>query len=345
MNTIRRLKIACAAALFATLTFAGAVSADEVADFYRGKTISLYIGFGVGGGYDTYSRVLARHWGNHIPGKPTVVPKNMPGAGGLKVANFLYNAAPRNGTQAGVFASSVALEPLFGGTKAKFESTKFTWIGNMNPEIFACGVWNTSGVKKFSDMLNKEVIFGSTGKAAITSQHARVLKNQLGAKLRIIYGYKGTKGINLAMRRGEVNGSCGLSLSTVQSRWDRDIAEGKLKVIIQFGRKSLPEFGDATNIYDLAKDEKTKQVFDVLFQQGELGRPVAATPAIPKARAAALQKGFLAAMKSAGLRADAKKAKLPIDPSGAKEAVALLNRFYAMPKPVINAAKKIIGRK
>jgi len=139
------------------------VRADEVADFYKGKTVSLLIGFGVGGGYDTYSRLLARHYGRFIPGNPNVVPKNMPGSGGLKVANYIYNVAPKDGTYLGVFLASTALEPLFGGVKGKFKTTGFTWIGNMNHEIFACGVWKSSGVTKFDDMRRKEIIFGSTG--------------------------------------------------------------------------------------------------------------------------------------------------------------------------------------
>lgn len=345
MITGRTFGYVCASAVVAGALFSGAARADGVADYYKGRTVSLLIGFGVGGGYDTYSRVLARHFGNHIPGNPTIVPKNMPGAGGLKVANFLYNAAPRDGSQIGVFAASTALEPLFGGKKAKFETTKFTWIGNMNQDVASCGVWHSSGLTKFSEMQQKEVIFGSTGKAAITSQHAQVLKNVLGAKLRIIYGYKGTKGINLAMRRGEVSASCGLFLSSVKSRWDKDVKEGKLRILIQFGRKNVPYFGDAVNIYDLVKSEQTKQALDVIFRQSEIGRPVAGTPGIPKDRAAALRAAFNATMKDPKFLADAKKARLRIDPMDGATVVALFSSFYKMPKSVIAAAKKAIGRK
>jgi tripartite-type tricarboxylate transporter receptor subunit TctC len=323
-----------------------AVKADAVSDFYKGKTISLLIGFGVGGGYDTYSRLLARHYGNHIPGNPTVVPRNMPGSGGLKVANYTYNVAPKNGTYLGVFLASTALEPLFGGgSKAKFKTTGFNWIGNMNNEIFACGVWKTSGVKKFSDMRQKEIIFGSTGKSAVTSQHARVLQHVLGAKLRIIYGYKGTKGINLAMNRGEVNGSCGLTASTVASRWKRDIDDGNLKIIVQFGRKDHPGLGGAANAYSLVDSEDTKKALDVIFRQGEAGRPVAGTPGMPKDRLAALRAAFMATMKDPAFLKDAKKTRLTVVPSSGKELAALFESFYGMPKSVIGAAKKAIGRK
>lgn len=328
------------------LSSAGAVRADAVADFYEGKTIALMIGFGVGGGYDTYSRLLARHYGRHIPGNPNVVPKNMPGSGGLKVANYLYNAAPKTGTSLGVFLASTALEPLFGGgKKAKFKTTGFSWIGNMNNEIFACGVWKNSGVTKFSDMRQKEIIFGSTGKSAVTSQHARVLQHVLGAKLRIIYGYKGTKGVNLAMNRGEVNGSCGLTASTVVARWNRDVDAGNLRIIVQFGRKNHPALRGAANAYDLVKSEDTKKALDVIFRQGEAGRPVAGTPTMPKDRVAALRKAFMATMKDPKFLADAKKTRLTVVPSSGEELAALFGSFYGMPKSVISAAKKAIGRK
>jgi tripartite-type tricarboxylate transporter receptor subunit TctC len=331
--------------LSAFLSSTASVRADAVADFYSGKSISLMIGFGVGGGYDTYSRLLARHYGRHIPGKPNVVPKNMPGSGGLKVANYIYNAVPRNGTYLGVFLASTALEPLFGGVKGKFKTTGFTWIGNMNHEFFACGVWKTSGVTKFSQMREKEIIFGSTGRSAVTSQHARVLQHVLGAKLRIIYGYKGTKGINLAMHRGEVNGSCGLTASTVVSRWNKDIEAGNLRIIVQFGRKNHPVLGGAENGYDLVKSEDTKKALDVIFRQGEAGRPVAGTPDMPRDRTAALRAAFMATMKDPSFLADAKKTRLPIVATDGEQLAALFKSFYTMPKPVIEAAKKAIGRK
>ena len=312
-------------------TVPGTARADAVADFYKGRTISLFIGYGVGGGYDAYSRILARHWGKYIPGNPNIVPKNMPGAGSLKVANYIANAAHRDGTQIGVFASSTALEPLFGSTKAKFKTTDFTWIGSMNKSFYGCGVWKSTGMTKFFEMQNSPVIFGSTGPAAVTSIHAKVLKNMLGAKLRIIYGYKGTKGINLAMRRGEVNASCGLTGATLESRWKQDVVSGDLRPVIQFSKSSVPAFGDAVNVYDLVKNDADRQVADIIFRQGEVGRPVAGTPGVPAARAAALKKAFMATMKDPGFLADAKKIRLVINPIGGDEVVELFRSFLAYP--------------
>ncbi len=318
--------------------------ADAVADYYKGKAISLFIGFGAGGGYDTYARIFSRHFGKHVPGNPTIVPKNMPGAGGLKAANFLANAAPQDGSSIGMFAASIALEPLFGNPKAKFKTLQFNWIGNINRDIFACGVWKTTGVKKFSDMLTKPVIFGASGPGAITSQHPMVMKNVLGANVRVILGYKGTKGINLAMQKGEVNATCGLTESSTRSRWGQDVENGDLKVIIQFGREKVPYFGDAARVYDLAKSESEKQIFDIIFRQGELGRPIIGTPGIPAERVAALRTAFNATMKDPEFLATTGKAKLAVDSMTAEQVVELLKSFQAMPKSVVAAARKAVSR-
>jgi len=332
-------------ALLAT-SYTGIAQADSVSDFYKGKSISLIIGYGAGGGYDTYSRVLARHLGNHIPGNPTIVPKNMPGAGAIKAANFVFNATPKNGTNLGVFASSAAMDPLFSGknSKAKFKPNKFTWIGNMNKEIFTCGVWKSSGVKTFADMIKKGVTFGSTGPAAITSQHPRTFNSLAGTKIKIIYGYKGTKGVNLAMRQGEVGGSCGLSKSTIMSRWYKDIEKGDLKIIIQMGIKKDPYFGNAAHIFDYAKDEGARKAMKAIFGRDILGRPLAASPGIPADRAKALRKAFVDTMNDPAFLADAKKTRITIDYHTGAEVDQLIAGFLATPPDAIAMAKKALAR-
>lgn len=326
-----------------TLMLGASALADPVADFYRGKSIDLSIGFGPGGGYDTYSRVLARHIGRFIPGNPTVIPQNMPGGGGLVVANFIYNVAPRDGLHYAMFGAFNGLEPLFGNTNAKFETTKFTWIGNMNVDVEACGVWRSTGVQKFEDMKDRLVIFGSSGKASTTSQHALALKNLLGAKVKVVLGYQGTKDINLAMRRGEVGGSCGIYLSSAIAEWDQDLKDGDLKLVIQFGRKSNPLFGDATNIYDLLKTEDDRAVADLIFRPNEIGRPVAGTPAMPTDRTVAVRDAFMKTMKDPAFLADAEKARIPIDPTTGEDVTKLFATFYQEPKDVIQRATTVIN--
>lgn len=319
--------------------------ADAVADFYKGKSISLIIGYGAGGGYDTYSRVLARHLGNHIPGNPSVVPKNMPGAGAVKAANYIFNATPKNGTNLGVFASSAAMDPLFSGekSKAKFKPEQFTWIGNMNKETFTCGVWKSSGIKTFDEMIEKATTFGSTGPAAITSQHPRVFNSLAGTKIEIIYGYKGTKGVNLAMRQGEIGGSCGLSKSTVLSRWYKDVEKGDLKIIVQMGIEKDPYFGDAAHIFDYAKDDGARMAMKAIFGRDVLGRPLAASPGIPADRAEALRKAFVDTMNDPAFLADAEKTRIPINFHSGAEVDELIAGFLATPPEAIEMAKKALA--
>jgi tripartite-type tricarboxylate transporter receptor subunit TctC len=339
-GTHRAMAVALTA--LATLVVNTAAIADPVADFYRGKTMDIAIGFGPGGGYDTYSRVLARHLGRFVPGNPVMVAQNMPGGGGLVVANYIYNVAPRDGLHMAMFGAFNGLEPLFGNANAKFETVKFTWIGNMNIDVEACGVWRSSGIRTFEDMQTKQVVFGSSGKASTTSQHALALKNLVGAKVKVVLGYQGTKDINLAMRRGEVTGSCGIYLSSAIAEWAEDLKSGDLKLIVQFGRKGNPLFGDAANIYDHLKTEEDRQVADVIFRPNEIGRPVAGTPFMPSERAAALREAFMKTMKDPKFLADAEKAKIPIDPMTGEDVTKLFATFYDEPKDVIERAKVVI---
>src|SRR6195256_4547904 len=208
--------------------------ADAVADFYKGKTLSLIAGFPPGGGYDTYVRVLARHFGRFIPGQPLVVASNMPGAGSLTAANHIYGKAVPDGLSLAMFASSAAMEPLLGNKAALFDATKFSWVGSMSNDVAYCGVWQSPGTAAtFDEMLTKETIWGGGAAAAITFQHPMVLKNVLHAKIKVISGYAGTRDINLAMQRGEVNGTCGLFASSIKAQFSDEVKTGKLKVVIQ----------------------------------------------------------------------------------------------------------------
>jgi tripartite-type tricarboxylate transporter receptor subunit TctC len=274
-------RYASAAAIIATAFTAFCSPSAQAADF-KGETIAIEIGYGPGGGYDTYGRVLARHYGRFIPGNPTVVPRNMPGAGSLRAANFIYNTAPKNGTELGIFSASTAMEPLMGNEEAKFDPAKFSWIGSMNQDISFCGVWQQPGAaNSFQQMLGSsgpETVFGSSGPAAISHQHPLVLKNLLGARVSVISGYEGNKEVNLAMQRGEVNGACGLFLSTIKAQFLRDVQEGRLKLVIQMGPKTTNEFGPIPSVFDFVKSEDDRKVLELHFGQVLLGRPVAGIP-------------------------------------------------------------------
>lgn len=322
--------------------------ADPVADFYSHKTLTLIAGFPPGGGYDTYVRVLARHFGGFIPGKPSVVPSNMPGAGSMTAANRLYNDQPKDGTVLGEFASSVVMEPLLGNTAARFDPTKFSWIGSMSQDVAYCGVWQAPGAaSSFNDMMRqggKQTIFGGGAPAAITFQHPMILKNVLGANIRVIPGYAGTRDIDLAMHRGEVNGECGFYASSIKAQFSDDVKSGRLKLVIQMGPHKSNEFGDIPSVFDYAKTDEQRAVLELYFDQLVLGRPLAGPPNIPADRLAALRQAFVATMKDKEFLAEAHKVGLDITPATAAEVENLLHRFAGFPPAIFAKARQAIGR-
>ena len=191
--------------------------AESPAEFFKGKTVELYIGYSVGGGYDLYARVLARHLGKFIPGHPTVVPKNMEGAGSLRLANWLYRVAPKDGTALGTFGRGTAFDPVLGEPGAQFDGTKFSWIGSANDEVSVCVAWQNTGVTSFNDLLTRDFTVGGTGGSSDTDQFPRIINGVLGTKMRIVSGYPGGNDVVLAMERGEVQGRCGWSWSSVKA--------------------------------------------------------------------------------------------------------------------------------
>jgi len=319
-------------------------SPSAAQDFFAGKTITILVGFGAGGGYDTTTRLVSRHLGNHIPGNPSVVVQNMPGAGSMIVANHIFNVAPKDGTTLGVFASSTALEPLFGNPQAKFDPRKYQWIGSFDREIASCGVWRGAGqdIRTLPDLIaaKKTVVFGSTSPTAITSQHPLFVKNMFNAPIRVIYGFKGTKDVSLAMQRGEVDGSCGMFESSVRGAYSQFVEAGDLKIVVQFGRDRKVEFfGDATQMYSMLKTDEDRQVADIIFRQTELARPLAAPPGTPQDRVATLRAGLAAAMGDDALIADAKKLGITFDPMSGEEAQKLIEDFFNTPPELVKRAR------
>ena len=247
--------------------------AQSVADFYKGKTVDLYIGYSVGGAYDLYARQLARHMGKHIPGNPTVLPKNMEGAGSLRLANWLYNVGPKDGTAFGIIGRGTGFDPLLGNKAAQFDATKFTWIGSANNEVSICVAWNTSGIKKFEDMLTKELIVGGTSTSADTDQFPRITNGVLGTKMKIVTGYPGGNEVGLAMERGEVQGRCGWSWSSVKSTHQKWLDEKKFTILVQLALDKHPDLPDVPLIIDLAKTDEQRQILKLIFARQVMGRP------------------------------------------------------------------------
>jgi tripartite-type tricarboxylate transporter receptor subunit TctC len=329
-----------AAAIFASAPAA----AQQGNNLFRGKDISIAIGFGPGGGYDTYGRMFARYFGKFVPGNPNVIPKNAPGAGGLRLANTIYNVSPKDGTELGLFAASTALEPLFGNKDAKFETTKFTWIGNLDSDVSSCGTWKQAGIKKWEDLKTRETTFGATGPAAITSIHPRVIGALLGLKTKVILGYKGTRDVNLAMQKGEVDGTCGLYMSSIHSQYQRNVDDGDLTIWITLGKQRVKEFPNVPSIFELVKAGDDKQIAELIFGSDAIGRPIAAPPGVSPERAKILRDSFNAMVKDKAFIAEANKIGLSIDPMKGDEVQKLFEAYYATPKPVVEKAMKSMGR-
>ncbi len=311
---------------------------------FSGKTINVIIGFGPGGGYDAYGRLLAQHLGAHLPGKPSVVARNMPGAGSLRLANHLFNASARDGTDLGVFATSIALEPLFGGKGVLFDPRSFTWIGNMMKDASNIAIWRTSQVKTWQDMRARETIFGATGPGAISSIHISVATGLLGLKTRIIHGFPGTKEANLAMERGEIDGYGGLYLSTLKTSYWSNIQRGDMKVVLHLGRSEIPELGSPPSIFSLLNSEEDRQVAGLIFDQDQIGRPIAAPPNVDPATAATMRKAFLNVMQDSDFLAAAAKANAPISAQSGEEVDAAFAAFFAYPPQIIKRSMTLMNR-
>jgi len=302
----------------------------------------MLISYSVGGGYDLYARVLARFLGKHMPGRPTIVPENMPGAGGLRASNFLYNAAPKDGSVIGTFSRSIPTMPLL-TTTVNFDGRKFGWIGSMSGDTSLCLTGSKSPVKTWRDMLTRPVVMGGQYAAADSDIYARLYSNVLGAKIKLISGYPGTNDITLAMERGEVDGICGLSFGTIKIAHADWLRNKSVNILLQAALKKDPELPDVPLALDLIDDPQKKQILFLHFAPQAIGRPFAAPPGIPADRLAALRRAFDDTMKDPELLAEAAREQMDIGPMTAEEIDALLKELYALPPDVIARAAKAVG--
>ena len=313
------------------------------AEFYKGKTVSLYIGYTVGGGYDLYGRIVARHIGRHIPGNPTVVPRNLEGAGSLRAANFTYQMAPKDGTAFTIIGRSVPFASLFGHPGAKFDAPKYTWLGSANDEAAVCAAWHTSGFRVFEDMRQREMTVGATGQTDEGAQIAKGMNAYLGTKLRTVTGYPGGNEIGLAIERGEIDGRCALSWSSVKATHPQWISEKKINVLSQVSVAQHPDLPDVPLMLDFAPGEEARQVLKFLAARQVMGRPFMAPPDLPADRAAALRKAFLDTLRDPVFLAEAERLKLEITPVPAERIDALLQEMYATPPDIVKKAAALFN--
>lgn len=332
---------ACLLAVSAVLAGNSNATAEE-ADFFAGKTVNFLVGLPPGGGYDAYTRLLARHMARQLPGTPQAVVRNMPGAGGLVAANHLYNVAPRDGTSLGLFASSILFSPKLGERRAQFETERFSWIGNIDQTIGTCVVSSASNIRTFDELLTTNVIFGAESPSAVNSIHARAFNALFGTKIQIVNGYPGSTQVLLSMTRGEVQGGCGFALSSLKSTRRHDWEQGNIRPIIQTGFEKSSELKDVPHIYDYAKSEDDKRVMHVIYGTHALGRPLVAPPGLPAQRVATLRSAFEATMRDPEFLAEAEKAQMPVDPSSGEEVEKVVAMFAAYPAVIYERAKVIL---
>lgn len=321
------------------LTTTPAIS-DSVSDFYKKKRITLYVGYSPGGGYDRYSRTLARHMGRHIPGNPRIIVKNRPGAGSMILTNEIYNSLPKDGTAFGNVGRGLPQEPLMGTVEAKYDSTKFTWLGSMNNEVSVCVSWHKSEIKTVDDMMTKPFVVGGVGPGSDTDTFPTAINNVLGAKMKLVTGYPGGNDINFAIERGELDGRCGWSWSSVKSTRAKWVKDKKINVLMQMSTQKHPEMPDVPFVLDLAKDENQRATLAFIYGRQAWGRPYLAPPGIPADRAKALQDAFMATMNDPKFLADAKKQKLEIAALSGPKIAELIKEMYATPDNIVKLAAR-----
>jgi len=325
----------------ALVVLAGLACAAGVEDFYKGCNVTLVIGYSVGGGYDAYARLLGRFIGKHIPGNPAIVPEQMTGAGSLRSANFIYSVAAKDGSVFGTFSRSMGISPLV--DKAEFDSRKFTWLGSVTDDNTICVTWNTSPIKTWDDFLTKPSKFGGEGAGSDPDIWTLLYKNVFGAKAQLVSGYPGTNDVVLAMERGEVDGLCGISWSTIKSRHPEWLTGHSVNIIVQAALKKEPEISAVPLATDLTKTPEQLQIIKLLLVSQAMARPFAAPPDIPADRKAALIAAFDATVKDADFLAEAQKLSFDVRPVDATTIDAMLAEVYQTPKDVIARATKAIS--
>ena len=317
--------------------------AQSVEQFYTGKSITMAIGFQAGGGYDIYGRLVARHMGKHIPGRPNFIVQNMPGAGSMRSAQHLYSIAPKDGTAIATFGRQMGITPLL-NPKAQFDGTKLNWIGSVTNEVSTCVSWHTAKVRTWNDALTTPITFGGDGPGADPDVFALLYKNVFNAQIRLVTGYHGTTPMILAMERGEIDGLCGYSWSTIKSKHQDWLKEKKINILIQAALQKEPDIAEVPLALDLAKTEEQRQILKVFLTSQEMARPFAAPPDIPADRKAALVAAFEKMLKDPEFIAETKKLRLDVNPMSGATIDKLLKEIYATPKDVLVKAAQAIAK-
>lgn len=320
-------------------------AAAKAADFYAGRTIEMIVASDVGGGYDIYTRTIARHIGRHIPGNPTVVVKNMPGAGSGRAAAYIFSVAPKDGTSIGALFPGIVLSPLLEERpETGFDPTKFTYVGTADSGTRVCATFQNSKTKTFDDALTHKTRMGASALGASTRDYVLFKKKTTDVKFDLVMGYKGSADILLAMERGEIDGICGWDWSSVKSQRSDWIRDGKLNVLVQVG---LEPDADLTGrgvppLWRYVQRDEDRRAIELIVTQQMFQRPYLAPPGVPAEQANILRTAFDATMRDEQFRADAEKTRIDINPLPGARVQELVGRIYATPKATVERAKEIL---
>ena len=321
-----------------------AAAQDDVAAFYKGKVVRLIVGIGVGSGYDINARLLARYLPKYIPGNPTVIVQNQPGAGSLTMTNQLYAAGPFDGTAIGASFNGLPTTPLLQPTGARFEATKLNWVGSTNRETQAMYVWSASPINSLADLTTKEMIVGAQAPGSTQYDYPKLAEKLFGWKFKVITGYEATPKIHLAMERGEVYGTWAnwSTLKAIAGDWIRD---KKIRSLAQWALRKHPEMPDVPLILESAKTEEQKQAVDLALARLEFGRPFFMPPNVPPERVKAIRRAFDETMKDKDFMAEADKLKIEIDPLTGEQVAGLIEQIYKTPADTVARVRDAMAPK
>jgi tripartite-type tricarboxylate transporter receptor subunit TctC len=338
------------ATLIITLMVVGAMlgwpaaQAQSVADFYRGKTITIVVGSDTGGGYDLNARVLARHMARHIPGNPTVIVQDMPGAGSLTAANYVYGLAPKDGTVIAAVQRPIPFQQLFGDSGVRYDPRRIQWLGSTSNELGVVVVWHTAPQRNARDLFTMETVVGGNGVATDTELFARAFNRVLGTKFRIVGGYPGQAQIVLAMERGEVQGTASWSWSDIEKQHPEWLRDGKIRLLLQLDlhKGTSPYLRDVPLAMDLARNAEEREVFGILMSMKALGRPYFVAPEVPADRSTALRRAFMETLRDSAFLAEADQTLGSINPVTGLDMQKIVTDIYALPAGVVAEAREAI---
>ena len=341
--SIRRLSahaLVCAAISIGALASADANAQDAP---YKGKQVRMVIASGAGGGYDTYARVLSRHMPRHLAGNPNFVDQNMPGASGMAATNWAYAVAPKDGTVILATYNALLLEPLFGNKSATYDPRQYEWIGSISKQQNICMTWHSSAVKTIEQAKEREIVVAATGATDNAATLPKIVNAMLGTKFKVVGGYETTES-RLAVERGEAEGICGLSWSTLKASNPDWVKNNRMNIMLQTGATAQAELPNVPLLLDKVTDANDKKLLELLFVPEDMGRPFAMPPGTPKPMVTAMRRAFDAVMKDKAFLAEGEKAQLEVDPVSGEQMERMLKSAYDTPPALVDKAADLMGR-